>query len=631
MDIAPAEAMPWLSKAPDDFTRRCSTIDEFTSGAEIQALAQYNLSDIQVSRLAKAIKKSCGSGAVEGLSPVTLGILASLNYSFIADALIVGAARHGILLNLVIAEFNQIMQQVLDPQSTLNTFKPQVVLVSVDQNWLGLDADLTKSTPEIALSSAVNQLDAIATALSNIGVSKIIYETIPMPSVGLFGNSDRVIPSSLTSMLSKTNDSIVEIVKRHNGNILDVAQLASGVGTRNWFDQTQRAAFKFPFNAQFNGLYGDYLGRLLAAIRGKVRKCLVLDLDNTLWGGVIGDDGLSGIELGQGSVLGEIYVEIQRTAKALKNRGVILAVCSKNSAEIAILPFRQHTEMVLSESDIAVFCANWTDKPSNLEFIAAQLNIGLDSLVFFDDNPVERDLVRKMLPSVAVPELPPEPHNYAWLMIAPGYFEAISYSKEDETRTENYIADRMRTVEKASSANINDYLNSLEMQITINQFDANNRARIVQLINKTNQFNLTTKRYTETDVIAVENDAVSIGLQIRLCDRFSDLGLIGVVICRQILGSPKTWEIDNFLMSCRAFGRRIEEAVIRTLIDNALEHGVLRIIGIYIATPRNAIVADLYYRLGFSLISSYESISKFELDLEKYDRNQSSPLPFKFN
>ena len=322
-------------------------------------------------------------------------------------------------------------------------------------------------------------------------------------------------------------------------------------------------------------------------------------MDNTVWGGVIGDDGLDGIVIGQGDATGEAHLHVQRTALALRDRGVVLAVSSKNTDDIARQPFQKHPEMLLREDHIAVFQANWNDKATNIKAIAEELSLGLDAMVFLDDNPVERGLVRKMLPQVAVPELPDNAALYARTLLAAGYFEAIAFSGEDRKRAEFYQDNARRVTLQKQAGDVDAYLVSLNMQMTLQPFDDTGRARIAQLINKSNQFNLTTRRYTEADVAAAQQDPNAFTLQVRLADAFGDNGMISVLICRR---QQDDWDIDTWLMSCRVLGRKAETAVLQELITQARAQGIQRLIGRYLPTEKNKLVEDHYAKLGFALI-----------------------------
>ncbi|HXS11121.1 MAG TPA: HAD-IIIC family phosphatase, partial [Acidobacteriaceae bacterium] len=355
--------------------------------------------------------------------------------------------------------------------------------------------------------------------------------------------------------------------------------------------------------------------RLLAAARGRSAKCLVLDLDNTLWSGVIGDDGLEGIVLGQGSEIGEAHLELQRYALSLTERGIILAVCSKNDEANALAPFTSHPEMILKREHIACFVANWTDKATNLRSIAKQLNIGLDALVFVDDNPAERAIVRQEIPAVHVPELPDEPSAFVFTLAAAGYFEALHLTGDDRARASQYQANAERDRLKDSATDMDSYLQSLRMTLTAAPFDSLNLQRIVQLINKTNQFNLMTERLTEPEVLARMNDPRWLTLYARLTDRFGDNGLIAILMAR-VEGTDAI--IETFLMSCRVLGRGVEQACLNTLAAAAQSHGAKRLIGQYRATEKNNMVRDLYPTLGFTGIEQTEGPARFSLDLRDF-------------
>ena len=322
----------------------------------------------------------------------------------------------------------------------------------------------------------------------------------------------------------------------------------------------------------------------------------MLDLDNTLWGGVIGDDGLEGIVLGQGSGTGEAFADFQRYAKGLTERGVILAVCSKNDEANALEPFERHPEMVLKRSDIACFVANWTDKAANLRAIASTLNLGLDALVFADDNPVERALIRRELPEVAVPELPDDPALYVPTIAAAGYFEGLRVTEEDRVRSQLYQANAERERLKESVTDMESYLESLDMTLSAQPFDLIGLARVTQLINKTNQFNLTTERLTEAEVTERMRDPRRVTLQARLTDRFGDNGIIAILMAR-VEGAEA--HIETWLMSCRVLGRKVEEACLNLLVERCKRLGARRLIGIYRPTQKNAMVRTLYPGLGF--------------------------------
>ena len=346
-------------------------------------------------------------------------------------------------------------------------------------------------------------------------------------------------------------------------------------------------------------MYGELVARIVAARQGMSKKCLVLDLDNTLWGGVIGDDGMDGIVLGQGSPLGEAFSAMQDYAREQGRRGVILAVCSKNDETNAVEPFILHPDMLLKRMDIASFMANWQDKASNLRAIAHSLSIGLDAMVFVDDNPAERALIRQELPMVAVPEIPEDPAWVVPCLADAGYFEGLAVTKEDRERSVQYQGNIRREGLRASSTDMAGYLRGLEMRLLHRPFDRTGLQRTVQLINKTNQFNLTTRRTTEDAVLAVMADNRAFGLQMRLLDVFGDNGIIAIVIGRMLPETEADLLIDTWLMSCRVLGRQVEQATMNLVAAQAIAMGAKRLLGDYRPTKKNAMVRDHYAKLGF--------------------------------
>ena len=592
--------LPWLAPPPDDFSARCRTVGtgEAPAGAATQFLAGFRLNPRQSLTLARAIRRCRDAGtSLAPLSGFRLGLLASATYDLLLDCLPAAAARHGVAVDLVTTPYDQVTQEALNPGSEINAAGLDAVLVAVDHRWLNLHRTDLAQAPGERVAAATERLRVIVASLRAHGGAPAILQTLATPPESLFGSFDWRVRGTVRAMIAEANAAIVALAQETGCYLLDVAGLAERVGTDHWFDPVQWVSYKLPFAADCMPAYADMLGRLLGAIRGKARKCLVLDLDNTVWGGVVGDDGFEGIYIGQGSARGEAFLSVQQMASELRDRGVMLAVCSKNNDEVARKPFRDHPDMLLREKDIAVFQANWIDKATNLEAIAKSLSIGLDALVMLDDNPAERAQIRRALPMVGVPELPDDPSRFAWYLNAAGYFEAVAYSDEDRLRADSYASDARRAEIMGTSRDLGDYLASLDMVISLLPFHSSRRQRIAQLINKTNQFNLTTRRYTESDVSAFEVDPAAITLQVRLEDRFGDLGMIGVIICRS--GDAEAWSIDTWLMSCRVLGRRVEEAMLAKLVAEVRDRGGRRLVGTYIPTAKNGMVAEHYGKLGF--------------------------------
>jgi FkbH-like protein len=608
--------LSWLPRPPADFRQRCRAPVESAepAGRAVMRLASHALDENQLRRLAETIETLRAQNRLAPLAPFKLGVLGNATLEPLIPLLIATAARYGIALECVTADYAQTVQEALSPNSRVNRAKPDAVLLALDHRGLPLQPGLyTEETASAVVSEAVGFMRTLREGFRTHGGALSIVQTLAPPPETLFGHFDRAASGTLRNLTATFNAALVASLRDTQDVLFDVSALAEKVGLANWHSPKHWNMAKLAFHSRLLPLYADHVCRIIGALRGKSRKCLVLDLDNTVWGGVIGDDGLEGILLGQGDATGEAHLEVQRMALALRDRGIVLAVSSKNNDETARSVFRKHPEMLLRENHIAVFQANWNDKATNIAAIAAELSLGIDAMVFLDDNPVERGLVREMLPEVAVPELPDDPALYARTLAAAGYFESLAFSEEDRQRADFYQNNARRAALQSQVGDIESYLASLQMEISFQPFDATGRSRIAQLINKSNQFNLTTRRYTENDVAAFEADARCFTLQMRLRDTFGDNGMIGVVICRE--RSREEWEIDTWLMSCRVLGRRVEQMVLREIIHHARQHGVLRLIGLYLPTEKNAMVRDHYSKLGFRAVGENSTgATKWELD-----------------
>ena len=614
--------LQWLPRAPAEFSSRLKALGSSTDslGRDVQALALPSLDLNQLTKLAGAIGRARGEGkSLSPLTPFRLAVLSNSTIDLIVPALVASAARHGIALEVVQPSYDQVAQEALTPDSKVNSSKPDAVLFALD--YRGLPLKLSLGDPESAAATvqgAIGYLQALSNGIKASTNAVCIFQSFAPPAESLFGSLDRTLPGTMRSLIDGINRELAEFVSGSGDVLLDVAALAETVGLSDWHDPQLWNMAKFSFSDQLIPLYADHVARVVAAIRGKSGKVLILDLDNTVWGGVIGDDGLDGIQIAQGDARGEAHLAVQRLALDLRQRGIVLAVSSKNTDEVARAPFEKHPEMLLKLDHIAVFQANWNDKATNIQAIAEELSLGLDAMVFLDDNPVERGLVRKLLPQVAVPELPEEPAYYARTLAAGGYFEAVAFASEDLKRAGFYQDNARRAGLQKQVGGVDAYLTSLEMTITFQPFDATGRARIVQLINKSNQYNLTTRRYTDPEVTEAENDASVFTLQVRLADIFGDNGMISVVICRP--GEAGEWEIDTWLMSCRVLGRKVEHMMLREILGHARVAGIHKLMGVYRPTERNKLVVDHYAKLGFAKAGEEESgLTRWELLVEAAD------------
>ena len=610
--------LPWLPRLSPDFKSRLTASQDNAEadwGIGLSALAQQALGLNQAMSLARAVKHLKALRPTRSLTSFKLAIVSNGTLDFIVPFLEATALRYGLSLEVATAPFGQAMQAALDPASVINSPKPDAVLLALDHRGLSFRQDDGGTWPPYNADEALRELDTVRRGIRQHSGAICLVQTVPVPLTPLFGNLDVTLAGSFRAAIAKFNAAIAGDVSSRGDVLVDVDALAQTVGLGLWHDDRDWHLAKLPFARSALPLYADFVVRAIAAMRGKARKCLVLDLDNTLWGGVIGDDGLEGIAVDQGDSRGEAHRAVQAAALDLRRCGVVLAVCSKNDDATARLPFREHAGMLLKEEDIAVFVANWDDKASNLERIAQRLDIGLDSLVLLDDNPAERAQVRLALPQVAVPELGDDPSTFVRTLMMAGYFESVAFTPEDLARADQYRGNAHRAELLEGSRDIGQFLISLEMQIRFAPFQPQGRKRIAQLINKTNQFNLTTRRYTEAQVAEMEGSARHYTLQISLTDRFGDNGMICAIICHR---RPEEWEIDSWLMSCRVLNRKVEEGICNRIARDAINAGAQRLIGVYRPTLRNKIVAGLFEQLGFSRIDSPEDDQRWVLNLDEF-------------
>jgi FkbH-like protein len=467
--------------------------------------------------------------------------------------------------------------------------------------------------PEKLVSDVVKEYRELWDVLFQRLSCRIVQHSFDLPAQRSFGYLSHALAGGQIAMLREVNRRLLQDVPKGFA-LLDLEGVQARA-TAPWSDDKYwHLAKQHPAAAAVPTLV-DHQAALIRAHLGLSKKVLAFDLDNTLWGGVIGEDGLEGIDIGPPSAVGEAYQALQQYAKELKSRGVLLAVCSKNNEADAKLPFEKHDATVLHLDDFAVFRANWEDKPSNLRAAAEQLQLGLDSFVFVDDNPMARALVRRELPEVAVPELPNDPTKFVEAIDRRMYFETLTLSAEDRSRHRTYQENTARRESREKAASLDDFLRELEMEAEVGPVDETVLARVVQLLGKTNQFNLTTRRHGEVRVREMMVSPRYWTQYFKLRDRFGDNGLVGLTIAHQPDDEAATWEIDTWLMSCRVIGRKLEEMMLATMADAAREHGIQMLRGVYIPTAKNSMVADLFGRLGFHPSGRVDDAQLFELDL----------------
>lgn len=618
--------MKWLPQ-PDDFRERLRTINASDDPAArlsgLSSLANTNLSFLETIQADNALSKTdeVSGGQLDGAKLALL--TASTNDHLLAPIRVAGL-RHGLRIEAYTSAYGQYRQELLNPSSELHGFQPDTVLFSlVAREFIGaIPVDASTDDAERALDAAVDDLRNLWQQAQARFDATVIQQSFLDVEAPLFGGLDATVPGAPARLIAALNARLAAAAAVDGVLWLDIARASARDGLDTWFDNVRWLQAKIEISPNVAGVYGDLVARLIAAARGKSKKCLVLDLDNTLWGGVIGDDGLEGIVLGQGSGVGEAHLALQRYAKMLKDRGVILAVCSKNEMTTAEAAFNDHPEMLLRRSDIAAFVANWTDKVTNLKTIARQLNIGLDSLVFVDDNPVERAHVRDSLPMVAVPELPDDPAHYVRCVAEPGYFETISFTQEDRARASQYAANAEREGLRDAATDMDSFLKQLDMTIDFGPVNAMNLPRAAQLINKTNQFNTTTVRRTEHEVETLANDQDAILLQFRLIDKFGDNGIVSVMTLTPADGETGVLDLDNWVMSCRVFGRQLEDEAMNIAVEAARCRGVHTLRAAFVPTEKNAVVKDLFATLGFVAADdagANDGSSQWTLSLADYE------------
>ena len=544
------------------------------------------------------------------LTPIKLAIVGTSTLDHFANSLKLWLGLEGFDADIYLAPFGTLDQSILDPNSDLYEFNADIIWLFTNYRDIHADLPFGASTEfiEQAMKQAVSRFSSLWETLQKRGQAFVITNNADLPQTLEFGHYEGSVVWGRSNFLRRFNLELAKVVTSGLA-IFDIEYLSGLVGKKNWFDDTYWHHSKHAFSFDVTSLVAFHGSKIISSIKGGAKKCLVLDLDNTLWGGVIADDGLKGIKLGHGSE-GEPYIAFQSYIKRLKDRGIILAVCSKNNEENAKSPFLNHPEMKLKLDDIAVFVADWNNKADNIRHIADTLNIGLDSLVFVDDNPAERALVEKELPMVAVPDLPSDPSQYTNVLNQNHYFETISYSKEDSIRGEMYRADSQRKKILKNTTDLDGFLEDLNMEAIIHTFDESNLPRISQLINKSNQFHLTTTRYTENTIRSMMADKKIISRYFKLSDRFGDNGLISLVILKHDGHSLK---LDTWVMSCRVLARGVEELVHNEIVSIARSLKVKKVLGLYIPTKKNELVSGLFERMGYKKENAIETGDYWEL------------------
>jgi FkbH-like protein len=547
---------------------------------------------------------------------LTLSLVGDTATQFLATALRGMALTRGYRLNLFEAEYNQVERQFLDPSSELYAFDAEFIVLFQSTHKLGETHSLLTADRQAAVAD--ERIAFVRDVCENprLKDKKIIVFNYPEIEDTVFGSYANKVESSLTWQVRKLNFELMQLAASHpNLFVCDIAGLQNKFG-RNWmFASNVYVSTEMVLSIDALPYVASRTMDIVAAVKGQFKKCLILDLDNTVWGGVIGDDGLEGIQLGHGLGIGKAFTEFQMWVKKLKQRGIIICVASKNNDDTAREPFLHHPDMVLKLDDIAVFQANWETKVDNIRTIQRILNIGFDSMVFLDDNPFERNMVRENIEGITVPELPEDPGEYLEYLYSLNLFETASYSLADKDRTRQYQVEAQRVSLAKTFHNEADFLKSLAMASTVEGFTRFNTPRVAQLSQRSNQFNLRTVRYTEDDIARLAADPMVIDLSFTLEDKFGDNGLIAVIIMR--LQDADTLFVDTWFMSCRVLKRGMENFTLNTMVRRARAAGYKRIVGEYLPTPKNKMVEGHYPSLGFTKIEGAPT-AQYVLEVEDY-------------
>jgi FkbH-like protein len=575
-----------------------------------------------VLRKQRALRRELSANA--GLRPIRIAVLGGATTGELVDLWELHLLSKGFQPVFYQSEYAQFYQDAVHGTAAVAAFAPDLAYVDtfyknaihVPQAGSGESDFAQKVFAETA------RFRQIWGALSEGLSCQIIQNNFDMPPYQLLGNLDSSAPGGASRYFLALN---AEFAKEAAANkqlvIHDLHGLQNRVGSTRWFDWHRWFGYKIPYTLEANYEIASSLTAIVLALYGLSKKVLVLDLDNTCWGGVIGDDGVNSLQIGRETPVAEAYTAFQEYCLQLRDRGVLLAVCSKNDEAIARQGF-EHPDSVLKMEHISAFKANWAPKHENILSIATELNLGLDSFVFVDDNPAERAIVIAQVPDVAVPDVGCDPALYPQVLNAGRYFEPVSLSSEDLERGQLYTQNAQRAASAATFESYGEYLDSLEMKAEIRPFSPLYLERITQLINKTNQFNLTTRRYTAAQITLLGSDPTYLSLYGKLFDRFGDNGIVSIVLGKQ---QGEDLHMDLWLMSCRVLKRDMELAMLDVLVEEARARKVKRILGTYIPTKKNDMVASHYQRIGFNQVGAHadDDLTQWSLDLDAYTLKNS--------
>jgi len=603
--------------------------------AQVDALIAEGAFDLAVRRLAELWRRDPASGTASfvtsridelreklrdnlSLAKFKLAILRSFTVEPIVPLLRAEAFAHGIDLEVYVGDFNTYVQDILDSQSSLYRFAPNAVVLAVrtDQAAPELWRDFASLTPEAAMQAAervVRGYEQWIGAFRKNSQAALVVHSLERPSPPSLGVLDGQSEAGQSGLIRQINRELRHIAAGFRGVYsLDYDALVARHGSEHWHDERKWLTARLPIAAGYLLQMAREWMRFIVPLSGRTAKVLVVDLDNTLWGGVIGEDGMAGIKVGA-EYPGAAYQALQRALLDLSRKGILLAVCSKNNLDDAMEALENHPGMLVRAKHFSAMRVNWTDKAQNLREIAQELKVGIDALAFLDDNPFEREQVRAALPEVTVIDLPKNPLEYASAVRNCAAFERLTLSSEDQQRTEMYAAQKQRAGAEQTFQSKEDFFRFLEQEAELEPVSDLTLARVAQLTQKTNQFNLTTRRYTEPQIAELFNRPEWHIFSIKVRDRFGDHGLVGVAIAHD---EGEQCEVDAFLLSCRVIGRTVETALLAHLAESAAQRGRKRLVGWFLPTRKNAPARDFYEHHGFELQATSCEGSLWALDLK---------------
>lgn len=578
-------------------------------------LVNYPFDNGMILRKRKGIRRELLKGTI--INELRVAILGGSTTNELVSVIELFLLKHGFSVSFYESEYNKYYEDAVFENEDLLVFKPDIIYIHTTHHNVTEYPSLGASDDDIEtiFDNQVFKFKSIWSSLNKYNCP-IIQNNFDLPINRSLGNFDCYDTHGRTYFLNRLNLNFAKEAQENKSlYINDINHLSALIGLQNWYDKNLWFTAKYAVSFDAIPTLANNIVSIISSILGMSKKCLVLDLDNTCWGGVIGDDGLNGIKLGNETAAGEAYMAFQNYVKELKQRGVILAVSSKNDHNIAKEAFT-HSDSALVFEDFTSFKANWEPKYLNIEKIASEINIGLDSLVFIDDNAMERNIVESQLPVVAVPNVGNNILDFIDHIEGNAYFETVTLSADDINRNKFYSENKERASQESVFENYQDFLSSLDMKAEIKMFSSIYTERVTQLINKTNQFNLTTKRYKLTEIETIATGSKFIPLYGKLTDKFGDNGLISVVIGEII---DEICIVDTWLMSCRVLKRDMEFAMLHKLVEECNYKNLKKIKGIYKSTSKNQMVSNLFSDFGFKFIEKrVDEAMVWELVIEDY-------------